>query len=78
MLGDCRVLGHESLLEESEVASKVEESIRALLEAIGDHVVLIGVLLGRDVDQAIGIAHGLESSGFTAGKGLDCLSCLDQ
>jgi hypothetical protein len=76
-LGGCRVLGHESLPEESEVASKVEQSIRALLEAVGEHVVIMA-LPGRDLGQAIGIAHNAESSGFTAVKGADLLSIVDQ
>ncbi len=49
MHGSCRVLGHESLLEESEVASKVEESICASLEDVGE-LVVVNDLIAIDVD----------------------------
>jgi hypothetical protein len=57
MHGSCRVLGHESLLEESEVASKVEESICASLEDVGE-LVVPNDGLGLAVDEAIGIVQG--------------------
>jgi hypothetical protein len=76
-LGSCRVLGHESLLEESEVASKVELSICASLEDLGESVILTA-LLARDLGPAIGIAQLPEGSGLTAVNALGCVGSGDQ